>query len=289
MAGDRVLRQKAGLHTCLFGAQLGHEGGVIHQRFQRVVGGVALVHGCAVFGALTHQGLHQLVLGAPAVALRPGGVCHALQLPALPCHRLVGIGLQARVDGGADHQAVRIQAVALAVGPVDELLAQLDRKVWRRAHDLGLAFEVDAQRALLQGLELLGIELAALDHLRQHRVAAGLRALGVEHRVVVGRALEHADQRGAFQHIELVGRLVEIGARGHLDAVGVVQKRHGVEIGLQDLVLGIRRLDLERGDRLLELARQGARAADFLREQVACQLLGDGGAALRVAAQRQHH
>ena len=29
-----------------------------------------------------------------------------------------------------------------------------------------------------------------------------------------------------------VGRLVEIRARGHLDAVGVVQKRHGVEVGL---------------------------------------------------------
>ena len=181
----------------------------------------------------------------------------------------------------------------MAVGPLDELLAQLHRKVGRGAHDLGLALEIDAQRAFLQGLQLLFFELAALDHLRQHGVAPCLGTLGVEHGVVVGRALEHADQRGAFQHVELVGRLVEIRARGHLDTVGVVEERHGVEVSLQDLVLGVRRLDLERGDRLLELAREGlrehARAPDLLRKQVACQLLRDGGATLRVPAQRVHH
>src|SRR3989344_5027143 len=201
---------------------------------------------------------------------------------------LVGNGLQARVDGGADHQAIGIQVVAMAVGPLDELLAQLYRKVGRWAHDLGLALEIDAQRAFLQGLQLLFFELAALDHLRQHGVAPCLGTLGVEHGVVVGRALEHADQRGAFQHVELVGRLVEIRARGHLDTVGVVEERHGVEVSLQDLVLGVRRLDLARGDRLLELAREGlrehARAPDLLRNQVACQLLRDGGATLRVPA-----
>ncbi len=33
------------------------------------------------------------------------------------------------------------------------------------------------------------------------------RALGVHHRVVVLRALEHADQRGAFQHVQRGGGL----------------------------------------------------------------------------------
>ena len=58
------------------------------------------------------------------------------------------------------HQAVAVDVVAVAVGPGDELLAQLVRKVRRGAHDLGLALEVDAQRALLQGFKLLVVELA---------------------------------------------------------------------------------------------------------------------------------
>jgi hypothetical protein len=80
----------------------------------------------------------------------------------------------------------------------------------------------------------------------------------------------------------LVGRLVEVGARGHLDAERVVEEGHRVEVGLQDLVLGVDRLDLQRGDRLLGLAVQRHGAADLLRVQVARQLLRDGGAALRL-------
>ncbi len=128
-----------------------------------------------------------------------------------------------------------------------------------------------------------------LDHLRQHDVAALRGALGVEHRVVITGALEHADQGGAFQHVELVGRLVEIGARRHFNAVGVVQERHGVEVGLEDLVLGVDRLDLQRGDGLLDLARDRGRTADLLGVHVAGQLLRDGGAALQVAGEGLEH
>lgn len=158
----------------------------------------------------------------------------------------------------------------------------------RQARHLVLALEADAQRALDQLVVLCRGELAALLHLREHRVAPGLGALGVEHGVVVGRALEHADERGALQHRELVGGFVEVGARRHLDAVGVVEEGHGVQVGLQDLVLGVQPLDLERGDRLLDLARERGRAADVLGVEVARELLGDGGAALLVAAQRAH-
>ena len=289
MAGNRVLRQKTRLHARFFSAQLEHEAVIGQQGVQCFIGRCAFFLRGAVFGALAHQRQHQLVAGAPAIAAGPRLVGHVLQLAPLAGHGLVGIVLQARINGGANHQPVGIQVVAIGVRPADELLAQLHRKVRRRAHHLGLSLEVDAQRALFQGIELLLLQLAALEHLRQHGVAPRQCALGIEHRVVISRALEHADQRGAFQHIELVGRLVEIRARGHLDTKRVVEKRHGVEIGFKDLVLGVGRLDLQRRDRLLELARDGARAADFLGEKVARQLLRDGRAALRVAPQRQHH
>ena len=289
MAGDGVHGHEARLHAGFFLLQRGHEAGVGQQGFQHFIRRLALGHRLAVLRGFAHQRMHQLALGVPAVAGRPGVVGNALQLAALPCHGLVGHGLQARVDGGAHDEAIGMQAVAIGIGPGDELLAQLLRKVRGQAHGFGLAFKVNAQRALLQGRQLGLFQLAALDHLRQHDVAPRLRALGLGHGVVVGRALEHANQRGTFQQVELVGRLVEIRARGHLDAVGVVQKRHGVEVGLQDFILGVRPLDLEGGDGFLELAGDGARAANFFREQVARQLLRDGGAALRIAAQRVHH
>ena len=44
--------------------------------------------------------------------------------------------------------------------------------------------------------------------------------------------------------IEFARRFVEVGARGHFDAEGVVKKRHGVEIGLEDLFFAVGMLDL---------------------------------------------
>jgi hypothetical protein len=69
--------------------------------------------------------------------------------------------------------------------------------VGRRAGGFELAFEVDAQGLLLQAGQAGRVELAALGHLGQHGVAPGQRPLGVEHRVVVAVALEHAHQGGA--------------------------------------------------------------------------------------------
>ena len=126
-------------------------------------------------------------------------------------------------------------------------------------------------------------EVPELDHLREHRIAALQGALRVEHRVVVAVALEHADQRGAFEHVEAVSGFVEVGARGHFDAVRVVEKRHRVQIGFEDLALGVKRFDLERGDRFLQLAREGLRAADLVRIKIARELLGDRRSTLAVA------
>src|SRR5690606_3617644 len=58
-----------------------------------------------------------------------------------------------------------------------------------------------------------------------------------------------------------------------------------IEIGLEDLVLSVERLDLQRGDGFLELARQRRRAADVVRIEIARQLLGDGRTALPVTGE----
>jgi hypothetical protein len=184
------------------------------------------------------------------------------------------------------HQPVGVEVVVLAVGPGDQPFLDLLRGVGRDARLLDLPLEIHPQRPRGELLAALRIELAVLHHLPQHRVAAGARALGVEHRVVVGGALEHADQRRALQHVELVGRLVEVGPRGHLDAEGVVEEGHRVEVGLQDLLLGVHELDLQGRDRFLRLAIERQRAADLLRVEVARELLRDRRAALAPAAQR---
>ncbi len=86
--------------------------------------------------------------------------------------------------------------------------------------------------------------------------------------------------------VEFSRRLVEVGARRHFDAEGVVQKRHGIEIGFQDFFFGVGVLDLDRGDRFFYFSRERALAADFLRVQIARELLGESRTALRIADQR---
>ena len=180
-------------------------------------------------------------------------------------------------------QAVGVDVVIVVVGPGDQPFAQLLREMRGRAGRLKLALELDAERPLLQALEAGRRQHLALDHLGEHGIAPRQRALGIEHRVVVAVALEHADQGGALQHVERVCRGVEIGARRHLDAVGVIEKGHGIEIGLEDFLLAVEGLDLERGDRFLQLAGQGRGAPDLFRIEIARQLLGQGRAALALA------
>ena len=159
----------------------------------------------------------------------------------------------------------------------------------RCAQRLGLPFKVHLERAFFQCVEFFGVQLVVLDHLPQHDVAALGGALGVEDRVVITGAFEHADQGGAFQHVKFAGRFVKVGLRRHFNAESVVQKRHGIEVGLKDFVLAVERLNLQRGDDFLYLARQAARAPDLFRKQVTRQLLRDGRAALRVAAEGVEH
>ena len=171
----------------------------------------------------------------------------------------------------------------MGFGPLHQPLARMGGKVGRAAEVFGLARQRHAHR-LCDELAVLGLgQMVLLEHLRQHHIAALERALGEQHRVVVVRPLEHAHQRGALQRRQLGGWLVPVGAGRHLHAHCVVEEGRGVEVDREDLVLAVVPLDAQRRDQLLQLAVQRAAAADLFREQVACQLLRDGGAALQVA------
>ena len=220
--------------------------------------------------------------------MAPVGVGNALQCVHLAVHRLLRPVLQARIQRGAHHQTIGVDVVVVLVRPCDQPFAQLLRKMRCHAGGLFLALKVQPHGALFQALKLVVFQLAALDHLAQYGVAPGNGPVRVDDGVVVGIALEHAHQRGAFQHRQLGGGFVEICARRHLYAVGVVEKGHGVEIGLENLVLGVERLDLEGRDGFLQFAVDVARAADLCGVEVARQLLRDGGATLWIAIERMN-
>ena len=280
MGVARVHGHEAGLHAHLVLPQICHEIRIRQQALERFVLVFTTLHRLAVGLALAHQALHQRVFAGEAAARVPQAIGRHLQLPAMLADRLVGPLLDARVDGGLHHQAIGVDVVVVRVGPVDQPFAQRLRKVRCHADCLVLALKIELDRAFFERLKILVAELVVLVHLRQHGVAAVLRALGVVDRVVVAGALEHAHQGGRLDHVELARRFVEIGARRHLNAEGVVQKGHRVQVGFEDLVLGVGRFDLVCRHRLFELAVERAGAANFLGEHVARQLLRDGGAAL---------
>ena len=69
-------------------------------------------------------------------------------------------------------------------------------------------------------------------------------------------------QRGQERHfgdVELVQRFAEIIQRRRRHAIGVLAEIDLVEIELEDLFLGIGRVDADRQDRLADLARQSSR------------------------------
>ena len=228
-----------------------HEVGIGQQCCHRLAVCLPCADGGFVLAAVLDQRQHKAgrslqslpFFRRPATAQAPVFVGDCLQPVGLGIHRAVGHFLQARIDRGVQHQTIGVNVVVVAVGPFDEPAAHLLRKVRRGAWRLGLPLEIHLQRHGFKRFELRWGQGSRLHHLAQHRVAPGHSALRLEHRVVVAGALEHADQRGGLQHVKLVGRFVKISARCHVDAIGVVQKRHRVEVGLQNLVLGVNPLD----------------------------------------------
>lgn len=115
-------------------------------------------------------------------------------------------------------------------------------------------------------------ELALLGH---HEVDVG----GVE-RGRVGQAREH----GGFGQGELARPLAEVALGGRADAVVVRAVVDGVEVHLEDLVLRVVPLHVEREEEFLRLAAEGLLVRE---EEVLDELLRDGARALLNLARLQ--
>ena len=109
--------------------------------------------------------------------------------------------------------------------------------------------------------------------------------MGILPRVVLRGRLGQGGERRRLGDVQLAGRLAEIALGGGLDTVGTVAEVDLVQIELEDLVLGIVLLDLQRDPDFAELALDAqVLAVEVLGPEVAGQLHGDGGAALRLPA-----
>ena len=213
MARGWVFGHEAGLDTRFVIAQLLHEVCVGQQCCHRLAVCLTCADSGFVLAAVLDQRQHKArrcfqhlpFFRCPATAQAPITVSYCLQPVGLSVYRAVGHFLQARINRGVQHQTIGVNVVVVAVGPFNEPAAHLLRKVRRGAWRLGLPLKVNLQRLGFKRVELRCGQRARLDHLAQHRVAPGHSALRLEHRVVVAGALEHANQRGGLQHVELVG------------------------------------------------------------------------------------
>ena len=185
-------------------------------------------------------------------------------------HRLVGRGLQGRVDGGGDVVAL---AEHVAAEALDHLLAHHLGHVGCRDLDLALV-RGGVHRHRAGGVRLGPADIAQFGHAREDVVvAAHPRALRIAERVAAGRELGDAGQGGGLVQGQLVQRLavIELGGGGH--AVGAVAEETLVEVELQDLVLAELAFHLHRQQHFRELAPEAVFGAQ---EELLGHLLGDG-------------
>jgi hypothetical protein len=95
------------------------------------------------------------------------------------------------------------------------------------------------------------------DHGVEHEALAGFRSGHVAVRVELGGRLGQPGEQRCLGQRELRRRLAEVGFGRRLDPVRLVAVVDAIQIGLEDLVLRILVLDLDREDHLVELAKDG--------------------------------
>src|SRR5262249_10731355 len=127
-------------------------------------------------------------------------------------------------------------------------------------------------------------EAGLAEHAVQDVVPAGgggCLVVGVGDDVVLAGCVDEGGEVGGAGRVEVGGVPAVVGLGGGLDAVGVAAEVAGVEVALEDLVLGLVLVQLDGDEEFLGLA--GDRL--FLGQVVVLDvLLGDGGAGLLALA-----
>ena len=244
--------------------RLAHRLRGVVERTRDVVG--AAVHRHDLAGAGSHRSEPDAqTLGAGRGRL----VLHGL-------HRgLLGIAVERR-----DHAKSAAVDVVLGESVVEQRLAHRVEQVAVGPDPVGEAALGDEGREHRGGL-LLGRDPALLHHAVEDVVVALLQLEEVGIGVVAAGRSDDGRQRCGLTEGQLVGRNPVVGLGRRLDAVGAASEVDGVEVVLEDLVLGHRGIELEGQDELLDLARERAVLGE---ESVLRVLLGDRRATLETAA-----
>ena len=237
----------------------------------------------AVAGTLADGLSQHFGLLRPGLFLAPVFVEASLQGRHVLAHGRYGKALEPGIQGRRNFQSVGLQAVLTVpafLQKLDALLAYLLQKPGG-----GTVAVVDAAVVGLQGpvfiaFAILGRQKALMGHAVEHYIAASQGPFGVEAGTVGGIGGEHAYQGGGFGGIQLGRGLAEEAVGGHLNAVNVLPKRHGVEVKAQDVVLAEDLLETRRNKYLTRFVDGEGQPADASAGvEVLGQLLADGAAA----------
>ena len=182
---------------------------------------------------------------------------------------LLGQALHPRVEVGVDLEPPLEQGlVALVVGG-PERAARSEQL----GHDLldVIVGDVVAGHGGLddrggQGNPVCGVGLslgyvAVVDHARKHVGPALARRRRGEDGVVAARVRDQAGQQGRLGQRELRRVLAEVGVGGRLHSVGPVTEIDDVQVGLQDLILGVLAFEAIGDHGLFDLAAHGSAPA----------------------------
>jgi hypothetical protein len=194
--------------------------------------------------------------------------------------RAFGHFLEAQIEGGGDDEIAVGRAdetVDLVQDPIDEVTA-MEIAAGGFHHRQGL------RAAGGGGLGGLRRDHAGLDHQRQRHGGAGGGLAGIVRRVVARRRAQEPREHRSLVDAELARLAAEVAFRCGFDAEGTGAHVHAVEIDREDLVLGELLFEAQRQQGFADLAAVGALRRQ---EQIARDLLGDGGRALGIAALTQ--
>ncbi len=189
----------------------------------------------------------------------------------------VGRGLQPAVHGRRDAIPLGERGIA---EPLDHFEASHLGDVRRvELDDRPVDARLDRHRVCRSALGLA--DLAGFDHAPQHVGPPLARATDARHRIVERRrARQSRDQRRLGER-ELRRPLVEVHLRRRSHPVGALAEEDPVQVQGEDLLLAELAFEPAREEHLLELAAQRT----FVGQHgVACELHGDGAAALAYAA-----
>ena len=148
-------------------------------------------------------------------------------------HRLLRGVLHLQIQSGVDAQAGFVDFSAPYF--FSRYCANLLDEV--RSDVVGLGLQLEDQRRALGALGFGRGDLAVLQHVVDHQVAAAQRALRIVDRRIVIRRLGQAGEDGSFFQRQIFGLLAEVVIRAGLEAIDSVAQIDLVGVQSEDLRL----------------------------------------------------